>query len=709
MKQVFIKRGVVIVENVPAPLVNDDEILIQVYYSCISAGTEIANIKVSEKSLIRRALDKPQDVKKILENLRASGLKDTIGKVKRKIETSNPIGYSASGIVLETGKNIKNIKIGDRVACMGARIANHAEFIAVPENLVAKIPGNLSFEKASTVTLGSIALQGIRRCDPKLGEFVTVIGLGILGQLTVQMLKVSGCKVIGIDLERSRVDRAIVSGMDSGFFAGETDVLGKVLLYTGGHGSDAVIITASSEKKEVINDAMKMCRKKGKVIIVGAVALDIEREEFYKKEIDLLISTSYGPGRYDEKYEMKGFEYPYAYIRWTENRNMQEYLDLIASKRINIDLLIEKVYKVEEASDAYDEFKSGSKKPLIVLIEYNKESLPGRKIIAGNFEYNKDNQGKINVAIIGAGNFAQAMHLPNLKKLPDLYYIYAIHSKIGNEAKSLAELYKASYSTTDFHEILNDKKISMVIIATRHNMHASIAIEAARAGKAVFLEKPMALNYQELNELANEINKAGVPFIVDFNRRFSPFSARIKEILKTRINPIIINYSMNAGFIPKEHWVHSEEGGGRNIGEACHIYDLFNFFTDSEVESINAVSINPKTEQYNYNDNFIATLKYKDGSLCNLIYTALGNTDFPKEQMEIYFDNKILFMDDYKSLKIFGLKEKGIISSIQNKGLYDIIFKFGKSIINKEILVPLWQLIQATEISFEVEKQIKTT
>ena len=604
MKQVFIKRGTVIVEDVPAPLVDDDEILVQVYYSCISAGTEIANIKVSEKSLIRKALDKPQDIKKILENLRVSGLKDTIGKVKRKIETSHPIGYSASGIVLETGKNIKNIKIGDRVACMGDRIANHAEFIAVPENLTVKIPNHLSFEKAATVTLGSIALQGIRRCDPKLGEFVTVIGLGILGQLTVQMLKASGCKVIGIDLDISRIDKATVTGMDAGFFAGETDVPGKVLRYTGGHGSDSVIITASSDKKEVINDAMKMCRKKGKVIIVGAVSLDLDREDFYKKEIDLLISTSYGPGRYDEKYEMKGFEYPYAYIRWTENRNMQEYLNLIADNRINIDALIEKVYKVQEASKAYDEFRSDSKKPLIVLLEYNKESFTVRKMINDSFEHNKAIQGKINVAIIGAGNFAQSVHLPNLKKLGDIYRIYAIHSKIGNEAKSLAKSYNASYSTTDFHEILNDEKISMVIIATPHNLHSQIAIQAARAGKAVFLEKPMALDYPELKELADELDKTQVPFIVDFNRRFSPVSTRIKELLKSRVNPVIINYTMNAGFIPGEHWVHSQVGGGRNIGEACHIYDLFNFFTDSEVKSINAVSIDPETKQYNCNDNF---------------------------------------------------------------------------------------------------------
>jgi predicted dehydrogenase/threonine dehydrogenase-like Zn-dependent dehydrogenase len=709
MKQVFIKRGTVIIEDVPAPLIDEDEILVQVYYSCISAGTEIANIKVSEKSLIRKALDKPQDVKKILENLRTSGLKDTIGKVKRKIETSHPIGYSASGIVLEIGKNIKNIKIGDRVACMGDRIANHAEFIAVPENLIVKIPGDLSFEKASTVTLGSIALQGIRRCDPKLGEFVTVIGLGILGQLTAQMLKASGCKVIGLDLDTSRIDRAIISGMDAGFFAGETDVPGQILRYTGGQGADAVIITASSEKKEVINDAMKMCRKKGKVVIVGAVSLDLEREDFYKKEIDLLISTSYGPGRYDEKYENKGFEYPYAYIRWTENRNMQEYLSLISSKRINIDSLIEKVYKVQEASSAYDEFKSDSRKPLIVLLEYNKESSPVRKIISCSFEHNKDMQGKINVAIIGAGNFAQSIHLPNLKKLEDLYNIYAVHSKLGNEAKSLAEHYNASYSTTDFREILSDEKVSMVLIATPHNLHASIAKEAAIAGKAVFLEKPMALNNRELCELADELGKAKVPFIVDFNRRFAPVSIRIKELLKNRINPVVINYTMNAGFIPGEHWVHSEVGGGRNIGEACHIYDLFNFFTDSEVKSINAAGINPRTKQYNSNDNFIATLKYEDGSLCNLVYTALGSVDFPKEQMEIYFDNKILFMDDYKSLKIFGSKEKGISSAIQDKGLYGIISKFGKSVKSGEALVPLWQLIQATEISFEVEKQLNET
>ena len=310
MKQVFIKKGKALIDTVPGPIASDDEVLVQVGYSCISAGTEMAGIEASGKPLYKKAMDKPDQIRKVLESIRTSGLKDTIAKVQSKVEAKNPIGYSASGVVLETGKNIKSFKPGDRVACAGAGIANHAEFITVPENLMVRVPDELSLKDASTVTLGSIAMQGVRRCNPGLGENITVIGLGILGQLTVQMLKASGCKVIGIDIDQSRIDKALSLGLDIGLNPGKTEIVSEVARNTDGYGSDSVIITAASKSSIVINEAMEMCRRKGKVIIVGAVNLSLEREEFYKKELDLLISTSYGPGRYDERYEKKGFDYP---------------------------------------------------------------------------------------------------------------------------------------------------------------------------------------------------------------------------------------------------------------------------------------------------------------------------------------------------------------------------------------------------------------
>jgi len=704
MKQVFIRKDKVIVDEVPAPLVSANKVLVNVYYSCISSGTEISGIEKSGKPLFKKIIDNPQNIRKVLDLLKNKGLSETIRKVKSKVGSQSPTGYSASGLVLEVGESIKGIKVGDKVACAGAGIANHAEFIAVPENLVVRVPEGLSLKYASTVTLGSIALQGVRRCKPELGEFVIVIGLGILGQLTLQLLKLSGCKVIGIDLEQKRIDKALSLGLDIGFNPNKLNIVEEVIRNTNGYGADSTVITASSASSAVINQAMEMCRKKGKIVVVGDVPLNIERKYFYEKELDLLISTSYGPGRYDEKYESKGYDYPYAYVRWTENRNMKEYLSLLSENKINVKDLIEEVCKIEEAPKAFESLRSGDNKPLVILLEYHRDSLLKERIIKTSYKIRQD---KINVGVIGAGSFAREVHLPNFEKLNILYNIYAICCKSGNNAKIFAKQFDAVYATTDYTEILKDKNIDMVLISTRHNLHAKIAIDAANAGKAMFLEKPMALNVEELSKLIDTLEKTKVPFTVGFNRRFSPFALKIKNIITNRINPIIINYRMNAGFIPKDHWVHTEEGGGRNIGEACHIYDLFNYFTNCEVSTVKATSINPKTEQFGSNDNFVATIKYKDGSVCNLVYTSLGFKKAPKEKMEIYFDNKIIYLNNYKELEFFGLKEKNIKINVQDKGHYNELFKFAKSIKEtKSYLIPLWQLIQATEISFEVEKQI---
>ena len=706
MKQVFNKKGEIIVSEVPAPIAGDDEILVQVYYSCISSGTEISVLKSQGKSLIKKALEKPQNIKKVLDMIRERGLADSVAKVRNKIDAKTQTGYSASGVVLEAGKNTYDFKPGDFVACAGAGMANHAEFISVPSNLTVKLPESLSLKAASTVALGAIALQGVRRCSPEIGSYVVVIGLGILGQITSQILKVSGCRVLGIDIDENRINKAMSFGLYKGINAKSYNIVNEIIRNTNGFGADAVIITAASESDSLINQSVKMCRRKGKVVIVGDVAINIEREEFYKRELDVLISTSYGPGRYDNNYEVKGFEYPYAYVRWTEKRNMDEYLKLASEKKLDIDALIEATFPAESAKEAYEYIKSDAK-PLIVLLEYNLESKPKNKI---SFEYKTGGkEGKINVGIIGAGSFTQDVHLPNLEKLKDIFNIYAICSKVGGETESLARQYKAYIATTDYNQILNDENIELVLVSTRHNLHAKIAVDALKAGKAVFVEKPMALNNNELLELKEIIEKTKIPYMVGFNRRFSPYSAKIKEIIKNRTNPLIINYRMNAGYIPKEHWVHNEEGGGRNIGEACHIYDLFNFFTGSEFYSISAHSITPLSEQYLINDNFSATIKYKNGSVCNLTYTSMGSRVAPKEQMDVYFDGKNLYLNDFKELYLYDARIKLLDKGIQDKGHLNELKSFGEYLkgSSEAQVIPLWQLIQATEISFEVEKQIK--
>ena len=714
MKQVFIKRGDILVTDVPSPVINDDEILVQVYYSCISSGTELAGIKMSAKPLYKKALEKPQNIGKVLEMIKEKGLKEAISRVKNKVDIKSPAGYSASGIVLEAGKNIYGFKPGDKAACAGAGIANHAEFIAVSQNLAVKIPADVSFQEASTIALGSIALQGLRRANLKLGETAVVIGLGFLGQLSCQMLKVSGITTIGIDLNNKRVDLALESGLNVGVNPSEVNTVDEILRRTNGYGADAVIIAAASSSDIIINQSIEMCRKKGKVIIVGDVALNIKREELYKKEIDLLISTSYGPGRYDDKYEKKGYEYPLSYVRWTENRNMQAYLDLLSQKKINLEKIIGNIYKIDEASKAYEDLKSGLEAPLVAILEYNKEVNTERRVFnAAASAIDRKLDGNINVGIIGAGNFTKEIHLPNLEKLSNLFSIYAICDKDSGNADNLAKRYSCKYSCTDYEDILKDENINMVIISTRHNQHAELSIKAIEKGKAMLLEKPMALNFEELEKLYKALKEFQVPFMVGFNRRFAPLSIKINNLTSKRLNPLIINYRMNAGYIPPEVWVHTEEGGGRNIGEACHIYDLFNYFTGSEIKEVDAFSIDPKSKDIMSNDNFSAILKYSDGSVCNLTYTALGNNDVAKEVMDIYFDGKIISLNDYKEITVSGINNQNIKLPYSDKGHFDELKYFSSFIKNKNKTeigpIPLWQLFQATNISFEIEKQIRNS
>jgi predicted dehydrogenase len=704
MKQVLMKKGQAVVDNIPAPGAGDGEVLVKVSHSCISVGTEMAGIREGEKSLLRRLLERPENIMKGLQMVKEQGVKRTMAAVQGVLDSGQPTGYSAAGTVAAVGTGIGDIAVGDRVACAGAGIANHAEFIAVPRNLLVKVPGPVPLDIASTVTLGCIALQGVRRADPKLGETIAVIGLGILGQLTVQMLKSNGCRVAGIDVDQRRIDLAQSLGMDHGLNASSGSPVDDVIRFSNGHGADAVIITASSPSSEIMDQAMDMSRKKGRVIIVGDVGLDLKREKFYKKELDVFISTSYGPGRYDQSYEIDGKDYPYAYVRWTENRNMEAYLGLVRDGKIQVRPLIDRTYPVDEATKAYDELNTAASKPLIVLLEYSKESVPEQKVVLAASKPKKD---RIAVALIGAGGFAKGMHLPNLQKMDQLYSLRAVASRTGTNAKAIAQQYGVAYATTDYQEILRDSDVDMVMIATRHNLHARMAIDAARAGKAVFMEKPMALRKDELDDLVRVLEETKVPFLVGFNRRFSPHMRRVKELTDKRIGPLIVNYRMNAGFIPKDNWVHSAEGGGRNIGEACHIYDLFNCLTGSEVESVSAASITPTTEQYLRNDNFIATLKYKDGSVCNLIYTSLGSRDVSKEQMDVYMDGKIIQLDDYKKVSVFGARVKGLDTTIPQKGQLEELKAFFASIKSGGgYPIPLWQMVQATEISFEVEGQL---
>lgn len=706
MKQVLLHKGEIIVENLPLPTIKSEEILVKTAFSLISAGTELSSKKGAGDSLIKKIISNPENLKKGINILKEKGPKKTLEVVESKEEIKSCLGYSLAGVVVEIGRDVKEFNIGDRVSCAGANKANHAEFVAVPKNLVVKMPESLDFQSASSVALGSIALQGLRRADTKLGESVSVIGLGLLGQILVQLLKTNGARVIGFDLDDEKINLAKELGADQGYNSLRNNISERVLDFTGGKGVDATIITASAPNNSaIVQQAMEITRKKGKVVVIGDVKLDFKRSPFYEKEIDCLISTSYGPGRYDLDYEEKGIDYPFAYVRWTEKRNMEEYLKLLSEGKINFRKLISQIFPIEEAPEAYYSLEKGHLMRPGILLDYHleEEKRKETKIEITPTVFKKD---VINVGIIGSGGFAKIMHLPNLRELSNLYSISAICDLDAVNAKQTARKFKARYCTTNYKEILEDKDINMVMITLPHNLHAKIAIEAAQAGKAVFCEKPMALNGEELRKLVDILRQTKVSYSVGFNRRFSPFVRKIKEIVKDRENPLVIDYQMNAGFIPKDHWTQISVGGGRNIGEACHIYDLFTYLTESEIDKISAFSITPRTEKYLKNDNFVANLKFKDGSICNLIYTAIGSRDFPKEQMKIYFDGKMIFLNDYKKIDAYGMKIKGL-KNRQDKGHFSEIEEFAGSMKNgNSYSIPLWQLIQATKISFEIEKRI---
>ncbi|WP_434304794.1 bi-domain-containing oxidoreductase [Clostridium botulinum] len=706
MKQVLVKQGQAITDNIPAPVVSDNGVLVKVMYSCISAGTEMMGINESGKSLVKKAMEQPEKVKKAFNMFKSGGLNAVLGKVK-DMGSGKPTGYSAAGVIIGIGKNIKDLKIGDRVACAGAGIANHAEYIDVPRNLVMRIPEGVSFDLACTVTLGGIALQGVRRADVRLGEIVAVVGMGILGQLQIQMLKASGCRVIGVDIDDRRLNIAKENGCDYILNSKNTDVVKEIEKITEGYGVDVVLITAATSSNEILSQAFGMCRRKGKVVLVGVVGNEYNREDMYKKELDFIISTSYGPGRYDPMYEEEGIDYPYAYVRWTENRNMEEYLRLVSNNKIDLDTLIEKVYEIDKADKAYEELKNGENKPLMILLKYSEE-MPDKieRTVYVNKEVEKKD-GKINVAIVGAGGFAKEMHLPNLQKLKDTYNIYSVMSRTGTNAKAIAAQYEASYATTDYNDIINDPNVDMIMICTRHNLHAEMAIEAMKKGKAVFVEKPMALNEYELEKVLKTVEETKVPYTVGFNRRFSKYAVEVKKHIKDRSNPIIVNYQMNAGYIPLDFWVHTKEGGGRIIGEGCHIFDLFNYFTDSEVATVSVDSISAETDNISHRDNVVVTLKYKDGSICTLTYTSLGNNSYSKEFCEVYCDGKIIIIDDYKKINGYGIKVENIQSSSPDKGQYEEILEFSKVIKSGEnYSIPVWQLEQASKVSYLVEMEL---
>lgn len=706
MKQLLVRSGKVFLQEVPAPVAGSKNVLVRVERSCVSVGTEMAGVKMSGLPLYRRALKQPHHVKRVLQLMKDQGVARIYKQVKGRLDAGLPTGYSAAGTVVAVGAEVEGIAIGDRIACAGAGIANHAEVIDVPVNLCVPIPQQVSFDAAATVTLGAIAMQGVRRAQPTLGETVVVVGLGILGQITAQLLTANGCRVIGTDVDGKRIATALANGLDHGLNPNDGNLVENIVKLTDGFGADAAIVTAASASSEILAQAFQACRKKARVVIVGDVGLNMARSDIYAKELDVLISCSYGPGRYDPAYEEEGSDYPLAYVRWTENRNMAEYLRMLAAGRVRLDNMLSKPYPIDRAEEAYARLGGEGEKPLLVLLQYphREEALRSELRIAAP----KPVDGRIKLAVIGAGGFAQGMHLPNLKKLGDRFDLRSVVSRTGLSARTAAERFGFGTAGTDFRAVLDDPQIDLVLIATRHDLHAEMTLAALKAGKHVFVEKPTSMTEEGLDEIEAfyAANPNGPLLMTGFNRRFAPAVTAAREAIKGRLSPMIVNYRMNAGYIPSDHWVHGLHGGGRNIGEACHIYDLFNALTGSEPVEVQARAIVPASGHWRRDDNFVATVRYADGSLCTLTYTSLGSKEFPKERADIFVDGKVLVLDDYKRLTVTGAKGGWKGMTMEKGQLEELVALADAFKAGGRWPISLAEQVSATRVSFAVEKQL---
>ncbi|MBK3518015.1 bi-domain-containing oxidoreductase [Carboxylicivirga marina] len=652
MKQVIqnFKTGDLYVDDVATPSISKGMVLVENAFSLISAGTERGTVKVGKASLIGKAKQRPDLVAQVLQNVKKEGIKATMQKVQTKLDSLKALGYSTAGIVKSSLDTNNYYQPGDRVACAGQDYASHSEYASVPQNLVAKVPDNVSLEDASFTTVGAIALQGVRQAEPNLGDNVCVIGLGLIGQITCQLLKANGCNVFGIDLSSRLIEIASENGAHKAMHRSDDALFAAIQSFTKGNGFDSIIITAAAPSNDPIELSSEIARKKGKVVLVGAVKMDIPRDpHFYRKELDLRMSCSYGPGRYDVNYEENGVDYPYAYVRWTEQRNMDAFLNLLSNGSITLKHLITHIFDINEAEKAYDIVLGKVQEPSIgILLKYEKKDTEVKSFV----QVNTNPEKEVNVGFIGAGSFAQSYLVPNVKAWGAS--LDTVMTSKGITGKNVAEKFTFNKATSSQDDILKNQSINTVFIATPHNSHAKYTLDALKANKHVFVEKPLAMYLEELDEIASLYESSKSKLMVGFNRRFSPIAEKIKQEFKGVNQPLVMNFRVNAGFIPKDHWTQNPEvGGGRIVGEMCHFIDLMQFFTDSKPTSVYADCINMQNSEITSEDNITVIVKFEDGSIGNLIYLANGDKSMPKERLEVFGGEKIGVIHDFRYGEIY--------------------------------------------------------
>lgn len=706
MKQVLqhVRSGKLELAEVPEPAPRSSGVVVRNAASLISAGTEKMIIDFAGKSLLGKARERPDLVRQVVDKVRKDGLGPTMQTVMSRLDQPMALGYSCAGVVESAGRGAPEFQPGDRVACAGMGYASHAAAVFVPRNLTVAIPDGVSFEDASYVTLGAIALQGVRVAGPRLGETVAVIGLGLLGQLTVQILRAAGCRVVGIDLDPSKVALARELGAELALLRSD-DVHGALEAFTGGVGADSVIVTAAADSNDPIELAGELCRDRGIVSMVGAVRMDVPRKVYYDKELELRLSRSYGPGRYDPEYEEGGRDYPIGYVRWTERRNMQEFLRLVSTGQVTPSRLTSHRFDLGEAERAYAIVTGEDKQPFLgVILTYPQNAPAGGRTV--QLRPAAPRSGKIGLGVIGAGNFAKAVLLPRIARAG--VEMVGVATATGASAKTTGDKFGFGYATTDMDRLLSDPAVHAVVIATRHGTHAGMAARALRAGKAVFVEKPLALDEEGLQEVLAAQRETGGVLAVGFNRRFSPLIEQMKQAFAPGA-PLAMTYRVNAGPIPAGSWIHDpEQGGGRIIGEVCHFVDLVQHVAGDEV--VEVFAINAGGYASGLHDVVTVSLRMRGGSIASINYFSSGDKSYPKERLEVFGGGAIAVLDDFRELTLSrDGKRRSVKKLSQDKGFDEEIAAFVAAVKSGSTHpIPLASLIATTRATFAMEESLRT-
>ena len=666
MKQVLqqARTGEISVAEVPKPQLLPGCVLVRIAASLVSAGTERAALEFAGKSLLQKAMVRPDLVRDVISKVRRDGLMSAMHAVRSRLDQPLAPGYSSAGTVLAVGEGVTDLRVGDRVACAGAGYAVHAEIACIPRLLVAKVPGasSVAFEEAAFATVGAVALHGIRTAGVKLGDVVAVIGLGLLGQLTVQMLNAAGCRVLGMDIVLERAELAARHGAEA-TTSSPSEFRDLCLQSSSGAGVDAVLITAETASSEPVNLAGEVARDRGTVVAVGTVGMDLERPNYYGKELDFRISRSYGPGRYDTAYEQKGRDYPIGYVRWTETRNMDAFLRLVADCKLDVHSLITHRFPVESALSAYELITDRTGEPFLgVLITYPERPDESQVLGVRQNPQVPAKQESVSIGLLGAGSFAVSTLIPAIRRVNGVSLV-GVCTSTGPGGRHAAEKFGFQYCTTDENEILSDPRINTVVISTRHHLHARQVLAALHAGKNVFCEKPLCLREEELADIIRAYNdQQNHRLMVGFNRRFAPMAVRMKSFLARQDKPLAMHYRVNAGYLPPDHWVNDpQQGGGRILGEVCHFVDFLTFLAGSSPVEVQARSL-ANCGQYS-DDNVIISLRFAEGSQGTISYLANGDRSYSKERVEVFGGSAVAVLDDFRRLELVRHGKKRVSGS----------------------------------------------